>query len=113
MYCEEYEKNSVMYMKKMFSYANEKTKTDAGAADPLLILLNAITARDYEIIKYMKYIIPDLNLRYKKDILFFRAYIDKNVQFIEWLLTMCPDMNNNLVITNTYESLKKRIQTTI
>jgi hypothetical protein len=100
-----YLENEIKYVLKMMKYVDKYTTNPNGSLNECLVLQNVVSAYDFDLIKYMKSTYPHIDLRYDDDIIFIVAYAKKNIDFIEWLFSICPDMSDDIQIMRRYEDL--------
>lgn len=100
-----YLENEPKYVNKMMKYVNEYTTNPNGSINEYLVLQEIVADHDFDLIKYMKVAYPHLDLRYDNDVIFTVAYLTKNIEFIKWLFSICPDMSDDIHIKAQYYSL--------
>lgn len=89
---EHYFRNEIKYVTEMLKYHSKETETSNGNPNECLILQKVVDDNNFELIKYMKFAYPHLDLRYDIDIVFFRAFAANNIEFINWLFGIYPEL---------------------
>ena len=100
-----YLENEIKYVLKMMKYVSKYTTNPNGSLNECLVLQEIVAAHDFDLIKYMKSTYPHIDLRYDGDVIFAIANLTKNIDFIEWLFSIYPDMSDDIRIKSQYDSL--------
>ncbi len=105
-----YLENELKYVNKMMKYVTKNTTTPNGSLNECLVLQEIVNSYDFDLIKYMKVAYPHIDLRYDDDTIFIVAYAAKNIEFINWLISIYPDMINDIQIKRCYNSLLQTLK---
>jgi len=89
---EHYFKNEIKYVTEMLKYHSKDTETPNGNPNECLILRKVVDDGNFELVKYMKFAYPHIDLRYDDDSVFFKACVANNFEFVKWLLGIYPEL---------------------
>ena len=100
-----YLENEIKYVLKMMKYVDKYTANPNGSLNECLVLQEIVADHDFDLIKYMKVAYPHIDLRYDDDVIFAIACLTRNIEFVKWLFSICPDMNDDILLKVQYDSL--------